>query len=66
MGAYEDFGKRLGYAEENISPIKAELVSVAHSTNIVKPEINGMATEFIVAHFDPKLFNMEKTLFDVD
>ncbi|MEV7285468.1 hypothetical protein AB0O01_13015 [Streptomyces sp. NPDC093252] len=65
MGAYEDFGKRLGYAEENISSIKAELVTVAHSTNIVKPEINGMVTEFVAANFGLKLFNMEKTLFDV-
>jgi len=42
MGAYEEIGKRLGYAEENISTIKTELVTVAHSTNIKKPEINGI------------------------
>lgn len=64
MGTYEDFGTRLGYAEENISTIKAELVTVAHSTNVFKPELNGMVAELVGANFGLKLFNMEKTIFD--
>ncbi|QFQ97811.1 hypothetical protein F9278_18050 [Streptomyces phaeolivaceus] len=64
MGVYEDIGTRLNYAEENIATIKAELVTVAHSTNITKPEINGIVGEFVGANFGFKIFNMEKTLFD--
>ncbi|MFD4005989.1 hypothetical protein, partial [Streptomyces rubiginosohelvolus] len=58
-------GKQLGYAQEDISAVKAELVGVAHSVNILKPELNGMVTEAVGANFGVKLFNAEHTFFDL-
>ncbi|MFJ8588053.1 hypothetical protein ACIRD2_25890 [Streptomyces sp. NPDC093595] len=65
MSLLVDIGTRLGYAEKNIADIKWELVGVAHSLNLLKPEINGMVLEAVGANVGLKLFNFEHTVFDV-
>ncbi|MFE2290993.1 hypothetical protein, partial [Streptomyces sp. NPDC059452] len=58
-------GKKLGYAEDDIAAVKKELVGVAHSVNLLKPELNGIVAEAVGANFGVKLFNAEHTFFDL-
>ncbi|MFE9398193.1 hypothetical protein [Streptomyces flavidovirens] len=58
-------GKELGYQAESIATVKRELVGVAHSLNLIKPEVNGIVGEAVGANLGIKIFNAEHTFFDV-
>ncbi|MGX8906758.1 hypothetical protein ACR820_16270 [Streptomyces netropsis] len=64
--AWKSFGQRIGYAEDKIEKIKSELVYVAHSTNAIKPELNGLVGEAVGAEFGLKLLKWEHTVFDLN